>query len=158
MQAIIKDIEDKQLIGMHEKMSLANNKTGKLFSTFMPRRKEILNLVNKDVFALQIYPQDYFLNFDPSNEFTKWALAEVSTVKELPNGMEVFELKGGQYAVFNYKGLSSDGSIFHYIFTDWLPNSDYELDNRPHFEILGEKTKVNDPNSEEEIWIPIIKR
>jgi AraC family transcriptional regulator len=37
-----------------------------------------------------------------------------------------------------------------------LPLSkEYELDDRPHFEILGDKYKNNDPNSEEEIWIPI---
>jgi len=36
-----------------------------------------------------------------------------------------------------------------------LPNSDYELDNRPHFEILGKKYKNNSADSEEEIWIPV---
>jgi AraC family transcriptional regulator len=36
-----------------------------------------------------------------------------------------------------------------------LPNSNYHLDDRPHFEILGEKYKNADPGSEEEIWIPI---
>jgi AraC family transcriptional regulator len=39
--------------------------------------------------------------------------------------------------------------------TEWLPNSAYALDDRPHFEALGEQYKNNDPNSEEEIWIPI---
>lgn len=29
----------------------------------------------------------------------------------------------------------------------WLPNSDYLLDDRPHFELLGDKYKNNDPNS-----------
>jgi len=29
------------------------------------------------------------------------------------------------------------------------------LDNRPHFEVLGEKYKNGDPESEEEIWIPV---
>jgi len=36
-----------------------------------------------------------------------------------------------------------------------VPSSDYELDNRPQFEILGQKYKNNDPSSEEEIWIPV---
>jgi AraC family transcriptional regulator len=40
----------------------------------------------------------------------------------------------------------------------WLPSSDYVLDNRPHFEILGEKYKINDPESEEKIWIPVRKK
>ena len=64
-------------------------------------------------------------------------------------------LESGLYAVFDYKGSSSDTSIYEYIFFNWLPNSKYKVDNRPHFEILGNKYKNNDPNSEEEIWIPI---
>ena len=59
------------------------------------------------------------------------------------------------YAVFEYKGLNTDTKIFEFIFGIWLPSSKYNMDNRPHFEILGEKYKNNDPNSEEEIWIPI---
>jgi AraC family transcriptional regulator len=61
----------------------------------------------------------------------------------------------GLYAVFNYKGSNMDHSIFEYIFRSWLPDSEYYLDNRPHFEVLGDKYKNNDPSSEEEIWIPI---
>jgi AraC family transcriptional regulator len=36
-----------------------------------------------------------------------------------------------------------------------LPASEYVVDNRPHFEILGAQYKNNEPDSEEEIWIPI---
>jgi AraC family transcriptional regulator len=36
-----------------------------------------------------------------------------------------------------------------------VPASNYDLDDRPHFEILGDKYKNGDPNSEEDIWIPI---
>ncbi|NNK11488.1 MAG: GyrI-like domain-containing protein, partial [Flavobacteriaceae bacterium] len=61
----------------------------------------------------------------------------------------------GLYAVFDYKGHPGDKSVFQYIFGKWLPSSDFRLDFRPHFETLGEKFKINDPNSEEEIWIPI---
>jgi len=67
-------------------------------------------------------------------------------------------LKGGLYAVFDYKGSSNDISIFQYIFGTWLQNSDFLLDDRPHFEVLGDKYKNADPNSEEEIWIPIKKK
>jgi AraC family transcriptional regulator len=47
------------------------------------------------------------------------------------------------------------GSFMNYIFMEWLPQSNYQLDNRPHFQILGEKYKHNQPDSEEEVWIPI---
>ena len=63
------------------------------------------------------------------------------------------------YAVFNYKGAQSDAAaFFNTIYTEWLPSSDYELENRPQFEILGEKYKKNSPDSEEEIWIPILPK
>ena len=136
-------------------MSLVNDQTGPLFRTFMPRRKEILQAKNAHTIDLKVYPPGYFQGFNPTAEFTKWVLVEVDTVADIPSGMETFELAGGQYAVFHYKGLSSDPSIFQYIFSQWIPNSKYMVDDRPHFEVLGAKYKNNDPNSEEEIWIPI---
>ena len=69
--------------------------------------------------------------------------------------MERILLPASVYAVFDYKGLSTDTSIFQYIFGAWLPSSPYVLDQRPHFEVLGEKYKNNDVNSEEQIYIPI---
>ena len=70
--------------------------------------------------------------------------------------METYILPGGLYAVFLHKGAATTGpKTFQYIFGTWLPESDYSLDIRPHFEILGEKYKNDDPDSEEEIWIPI---
>jgi AraC family transcriptional regulator len=105
---------------------------------------------------LQIYERGF--KYSPDTEFEKWALSEVTDFDNVPNYMETFTLEGGLYAVFNYKGNSNDTSVFQYIFTNWLPNSAFLLDNRPHFEVLGEKYKNNDPNSEEEIWIPIKKK
>jgi AraC family transcriptional regulator len=72
--------------------------------------------------------------------------------------MEAFTLEGGLYAVFDYVGSSNDPSIFQYIFMTWVPNSEYDLDQRPHFEVLGENYKNNDLTSQEEIWIPIRKK
>jgi AraC family transcriptional regulator len=57
-----------------------------------------------------------------------------------------------------HRGASTDTSTFEYIFRVWLPASEYLLDDRPHFEILGAKYKDNDPESEEEIWIPVQKK
>ena len=100
-----------------------------------------------------------FKNFNPAAEFQKWAAVEVLDFTEIPEGMETYTIKGGLYAVFDYVGPASEGEkIFTYIFTSWLPASEYELDNREHFEILGEKYKNNEPDSEEEIWIPVKRK
>jgi AraC family transcriptional regulator len=154
----IEVLKDKKLIGIQLKMSLSNNKTGRLWGSFSPRIKEINNRVNSDKISMQIYDSAYYQNLNPHSQFEKWATVEVSDFNNIPDQMESFSLRGGQYAVFDYTGSSTDGRIFQYIFMTWLPNSDYQLDNRPHFEVLGDKYKNNDPSSEEEIWIPIKNR
>lgn len=155
MEPRIIQLKAKKLLGNHLKMSLANNKTGQLWGQFAPSIKTINNRSTTDKISMQIYPPDYYQNFSPQKEFEKWATVEVDNFDNIPNGMESFDLEGGLYAVFDYKGSSADTSIFQYIFWKWLPNSIYQVDDRPHFEVLGAKYKNNDPNSEEEIWIPI---
>lgn len=145
----------KKLVGKRLTMSLANNRTGELWKSFVPRCKEITNNVTNDLISMTVYKPSYFVEFKTTNEFEKWATVEVTDFEEIPADMETFMLTGGLYAVFEYKGSSNDSSIFQYIFGTWLPNSKYTLDDRPHFEVLGDKYKNNDPTSEEEIWIPV---
>jgi AraC family transcriptional regulator len=151
----IVELKEMKLIGISMVMSLLDNKTSLLWKTLMPKRHEIKNNLNQDLISLQVYDANYFSNFNPKNEFVKWACVEVESYENIPDGMQTLTLNSGTYAVFNYKGLSTDKRIFEYIFGTWLPQSNYALDHRPHFEILGKKYKNNDPNSEEEIWIPI---
>lgn len=158
MSPKILEIQEKNIIGMRISMSLVNNRTAELWQKFMPKRKEILNSVGTDLISMSVYKPDYFSNFNPNNEFEKWAGIEVSKFENIPSTVEKFIIPCGIYAVFNYKGSSNDSSIFQYIYGTWLPNSEYQLDDRPHFEILGENYKNNDPDSEEEIWIPVKKK
>ncbi len=153
MKTNIRLIERKKLIGIHKRMSLTEDKTSDLWRTFMPRRKEIKNVVSTDLYSLQVYDSPlYFTEFIPSALFEKWALIEVADFQDIPTGMESFILQEGLYAVFLHKGLASEGQqVFNYIFNEWMPASNYRLDNRPHFELLGSKYKNNDPASEEEI-------
>ncbi|RDY58713.1 GyrI-like domain-containing protein [Flagellimonas nanhaiensis] len=151
----IEKLKEKKLVGHHIKMSLIQNKTGLLWKSFAPKIKEIQNKVSQDKISMQIYPANYYKDFSPGNEFEKWATVEVEDFESVPDGMNSFNLEGGLYAVFDYKGSSTDTSIFEYIFREWLPASDFQIDDRPHFEVLGENYKNNDPDSEEEIWIPV---
>jgi AraC family transcriptional regulator len=152
------NLKEKKLLGQSLKMSLINNRTGQLWGQFAPRVREIQNRPSKDKISMQLYPPRYYQQFNPATEFEKWATVEVDDYDNIPEGMETFNLEGGLYAVFDYKGSSSDPSIFQYIFSEWIPQSDYSVDDRPHFEVLGAKYKNNDPDSEEEIWIPIKKK
>jgi AraC family transcriptional regulator len=153
MSPRIEILSEKKLIGKRLEMSLVNNKTPELWRSFMPRRGEIQNTISSDLFAVQVYEPNYFEAFNPNATFEKWATVEVTDFGNIPTDMESFTLSGGLYAVFELKG--HDIAIFDYIFRTWIPNSKYDLDQRPHFEILGAKYIKDDPNSEEEIWIPI---
>lgn len=150
----IEILQQKKLVGKYKRMSFSNNTTFQLWQSFMPRRKEISGKVSNEMISMQVYHEPMRMG-DFNQEFDKWAAIEVTDFENVPHEMDTFTLKGGQYAVFPYKGLSTDVSIFIYIFGTWLSGSIYTLDLRPHFEILGEKYRNNDPESEEEIWIPI---
>ena len=155
MNPSIKLFTEKKLIGKKLCMSFADYKVAELWKNFMPRKKEITNAISNDLISMAIYSPSHFSNFKPTTEFEKWATVEVANFDNVATGMEIFILTGGLYAVFEYKGLNTDNAIYHYIFNSWLPTSGYALDNRPHLEILGDKYKNNDPNSEELICIPI---
>ncbi len=157
LEASIRELPEKKLIGMNMEMSVMENQTTMLWQSFLPRHAEIKSVVSSDKWAVQVYPSNYFDEFNPGTKFIKWSVVEVSNVNAIPEGMELLKIPAGLYAVFLYKGHSGNSKIFHYIFSKWIPTSGYVLDNRPHFEILGEKFRVNDPLSEEEIWIPIRK-
>ncbi|MFD1145057.1 GyrI-like domain-containing protein [Larkinella insperata] len=153
----IETLPEKKLVGQRLRMSFAHDRTGELWRSFMPRRKEIINPATADLLSLQVYDKPLaYAKFSPTTEFEKWALVEVTGFDSMPEGLETFTLPAGLYAVFLYKGASSEFTeTFQFIFGTWLPSSEYVLDDRPHFEVLGEKYRNNDPDSEEEIWVPI---
>jgi AraC family transcriptional regulator len=152
----VETTNEKKLVGKKLLMSYANYRIGELWSGFMPRRKEITNSLSNDLISLVVYQPNHFDNFNPTNEFYRWATVEVADFVDVPDEMERYVLSSGLYAVFHYIGSSTGISIYYQnIFNVWLPSSEYHLDDRPHFEILGEKYKNNDPLSEEDIWIPI---
>lgn len=146
-----------KFIGQNLSFTYNDYRAFELWSRFMPHRNEIKNTIGTELFNIQINPENF--DFNPNTPFVKWAARAVSTFENVPNDMEVLEIPEGLYAVFHYQGDQNNAaSFFNQIYTVWLPNSGYELDSRPQFEILGEKYKNNDPSSEEEIWIPIKSR
>lgn len=159
MEAQIKILTEKKLIGKYIIMSFMENKTFQLWSGFMPRRKEIKNPVDSNLYSLEVFPQDYFDNFDANRTFQKWAAVEVKDFDTLPAEMESLIIPTGIYAIFIHKGPATEAhQTYHSIFAEWLPNSDYIVDDRPHFAVMDERYKKDDPDSEEEIWIPIKNR
>ena len=145
------------MIGRKIRMSIHEDRTFELWQSFMPRRSEITTVASKFLYSVQIFDSEkYFDHFSIDAEFEKWAAVEVSESFEIPAGMEICVIPEGQYAVFEYKGPANAAlPFFQYIFQAWMPSSEYSIDNRPHFAVMGEKYRGNNPDSEEEFWVPV---
>lgn len=159
MKNRIETIEKKLFIGKCKEMSYINDRTKELWQSFMPDRKKIQNRVDSSYYSMQIYPVLFdYASFDPSAIFTKWAAVEVSNHDYIPSQMEGYIIEGGTYGVFTHVGPASTFvQSMEYIHQIWLPESEYALDDREHFEILEEGYNPLDKNATEEIWIPITR-
>ncbi len=153
------DLAPKKLIGLYIQTSLTDNKTKELWQSFMPRRFEINNKVDENFYSIQVYPKGFDMkDFTPTTVFEKWAAVEVTDFDQIPHNLKSLELIGGLYAVFLHKGPAHTfPQTLRHIYETWLPTSNYQLDQRPHFEILDENYHPNDPNAQEEVWIPVRK-
>lgn len=145
---------------MREQTSLAEMDAGRIWRRFMPRKAEIAGKSNDLLYSVQIFEGVLnYQSFDADAVFEKWAAVAVSDFEKIPEGMEAHTLRGGEYAVFIHTGTTEMfPQTAHYIFTEWLPASIYQLDEREHFEIMDDKyLGPANPESEEEIWIPVKK-
>lgn len=156
MNPRIEIVPEKKFVGKRLTMSFSDNKTPELWRRFMPRRREIVGIPGRKLYSIEVYPADFFDEFDPENKFEKWAAVEVTNFDKVSLEMEKLVSPEGLYAVFVHGGTAADGvKTYQNIFINWLPNSEFAADLRPHFAVMGEKYKNDDPNSEEEIYIPI---
>jgi len=154
----IKELETKKLVGICITTSLADDKTSLLWNRFMKMRGAIERNKGESLYSVQEYGEIFISGeFDTDSEFKKWAATEVSSFDEIPKGLDKLEIPSGKYAVFIHTGEAKKfAESSNYIFNEWLPKSNFILDDRPHFEILGDDYKgPENPDSKEDIWIPI---
>ncbi len=153
----IRTFKGGHFVGMSIMNSVVNNKNFELWSSYMPRRNE-LKAISSDLFAIQRYDIGHFVReFNPEAEFEILAMQEVSNGSDTPVGMTKLEIPNGDYAVFNYKGTGADfAPMAIAIYSKVIPESAYNVDERPHFQIMGANYYGQEnPESEEEIWVPI---
>ncbi|TJY32486.1 GyrI-like domain-containing protein [Pontimicrobium aquaticum] len=146
------------IIGMKANVSFntISEDTGKLARQFMPRLKAIKNRVYNNTLSLQNYNDFDYRKVAPTMTFEKWIGVEVDDFDEVPEGMETLTINSGNYIVIDFKGsMQAFVKQWNYLHAEWLPNSEYKLDNRPHFEKLNLSYSPLNAINEEEIWIPI---
>lgn len=130
--------------------------TPQLAKQFMPRLGDIKSRKDTFTLSLQNYNHFDFKTFNPNETFDKWVGVEVTSLEDVPEKMKTLTITSGRYLVIDFRGLISDFIIlWQNIHSSWLPNSEYELDDRPHFEKLPPSYNPMQPVNEEEIWIPI---
>jgi AraC family transcriptional regulator len=141
-------------------MSSHHNTTADLWGKFRPVSQQIKQRKGPQWFSIEVYPDLFFSAFDPVRTFEKWAAVAVeNSTQTIPEEMEELLIEEGDYAVFTYRGSSDDvHHMYRFIYSEWIPQSEFDLDNRPHFAIMGANYKKEDPDSQEELWIPIRKK
>jgi len=157
----ITTISEKKIVGMQSKISFAEmaSSTTKLWQSFMPNKNQISHIANPNLWSIQVFgPSLKLEEINPNTVFDKWAAAEVISFENIPKNMKTMLIPKGMYAVFIHHGPASTFyKTSQYIFEEWLPNSDYQIDNRPHFEIMKSDYNPNSMEAQETVWIPIKK-
>jgi len=150
-------LSETYLFGRRMRMSIAKDSTRALWQGFMPDSSRITNRKGSELYSVEVYDgTHYFDAFNPHMEFEKWAAVAVNDTGSKPDGMDVLTIPKGQYAVFQYRGRASEvHRAYQYIYGNWVPDSQFDLDDRPHFAVMGPEYKGEHPDSEEELWIPV---
>ena len=151
------DFPETRLIGARVRTSFVNDRTSELWRAFRPAASTIIGRIGGESYSVKVYDGSYsFSQFDPAAEFDKWAAAAASDEVPVPDGMESLIVPAGNYAEFIHVGPASEAPvIFGYIFGEWFPASEFELDQRPHFEILPEGYDPFSTDATERILIPV---
>lgn len=90
--------------------------------------------------------------------FDYYTAVEVSKPEEIASDMSMKTLPAGKYVVFVYNGKAKDSMqpIMDYIYKEWFPQSNCQLNDRARIDFVryGEKTDEKG-NSRIEVWVPI---
>lgn len=124
----------------------------KLWQSYMPRRHEIKN-AKSSVDLGVCFPMS---EKSHPEECGYIAGAEVTSLDEIPEGMTGFTIPSSEYVVFTHKGvLDTIEHTMNYIYGSWLPKSGRKLKMAPDIEMYDQRFKLNHPDSELDIYIPI---
>jgi len=118
---------------------------GGIWKTFESRRQEIECVATQKVYLGVSFPTD-------EERVTEYlAGMRVAPDTPAPQGLEVRQVPGGEYAVFECP-LDAIGATYRYVFTAWLPNAAVLFDaGRAPFEEYPEKT----PEQPVRLHIPV---
>ncbi|HWP96143.1 MAG TPA: AraC family transcriptional regulator [Syntrophomonadaceae bacterium] len=151
--------ESKVIMGLKGTTSINNNRLPGLWEMFRYRRYEITPVVNPEVsYGICIAEQDIdILSLTEDTEYTEMVGMEVYDTENLPEGMCIYHITAGEYAVFTHQGsLARIREIYDYIWGTWAANSPYQIDQGDDFEVYDKDFYGPDNSSSVvRIFIPI---
>ncbi len=125
-----------------------------LWQEFSPYISKIPSRVNiEQCFGLEVYSD----SFMKTKQWHYMTAVEVSSLGNIPIQTSARTLPPALYAVFTHKGIISNISqTFDYIYSTWLPNSDYEIAAPYDFEFYDERFKGGQSeDSQTDIYLPV---
>jgi len=156
MNPKVRMMSAKTLVGHRIMVIAATDNPVLLWRPFKMKLKEIGNAHTDRFYSVQTFEGIDFSTFDANTEFTKWAAVEVSEVGNIPEEMQVIRMPKGLYAtVVHYGTAAGFRKTTDFIYRQWLPNSKYDLDDRPHLTIMPQEYNPDDPNAAELVCVPV---
>lgn len=146
-------LEKSTFLGFPTETSLLEDQTALVFKQLMIWRKDSEEHRAQPVYDIKVYPEAYFSSFNPSRSFTKWA-AVLQKDKMQVEELQSYVVDKGLYLCFTCEGHVS-AQFFQELYSSWLPQSEYELDDRPHFDKLWPDPAQRGAVIKEEIYIPV---
>ncbi|MFN4917608.1 MAG: GyrI-like domain-containing protein [Ignavibacteria bacterium] len=145
------EIPEKIIVGRNLTLGIDDYNVFPLWKQF--RNEQSSNsLMGVDLYAIQQYAE-----WPPKSAITHWAGMEKKDGVKYPEEWLIHRLSGGIYARFIHRGTQAEfPKTMAMIFTEWLPSSPYHYDSsRAQFQIMSADYVMNDPESEEFVFIPI---
>lgn len=140
------------VIGMLLRATPMSPEIPRLWDDFGPRMDEIPHQAEPNAsYGLMDHFDEAMSHFD------YMAGCSVTTVDELPEGMQPWEVGANTYAVFEAT-LPTLGEVWGHIYDAWLPTSGYQPAAGPTFERYGEHFDPADASSTLDIYIPVEKQ
>lgn len=145
------------LTGISARTTFNVDITPGLWARFIARiHKPFVTQFAPEQYSAALYPEGFFDDFRPDLPFEKWAAGHYSGNGLVDPSLQQLDISPGLYAVFTFTGRASEAApFFAFIFNEWLPQSGFQVDTRPHFEILPPGYRPEDPEMTELVYIPV---
>lgn len=153
----LEKLDTRTIVGIKESIEINGygivKKILKIWKQFNRSIKKYTDLKGLDALGISIMDRDS--TFSDGNCFSYFAGVDKNDLKQYPPELDHIVLESYKYLVFTYKGPTKRLRDAHdYIYSIWLPEHNIKLTGNYSFEFYSCKSRLNQRNSNIEIWIP----